>query len=216
MNKFKSTTKLFWLALTVGSGFIFSSVLGLTPSYSAPQKDITTFDCIRQGNYYATVARRGNRTTSPMITWKDTSIKDWPPQKRCSVVSGKLTKAVSSQGGRLRTLRLTHGTVNSQPVICYITHVQGECNDQNLLLTLKPSERGREAEILQQLMSFSVKGTGEPLSRSVEGRTIVNLGLAAEQMLNQPGNKIQPSTTPVTPSGPSQSINSPVEEDNSI
>jgi hypothetical protein len=194
MNTFKSTTKFFWLGLTVGSSLIFSSVLGLTPSYAAPQKNITTFACIRQGNYYATVARRGNRTTSPMITWRDTSIKDWPPQRRCKVVSDKLTQAVTSQGGRLRTLRMTHGTVNSIPVICYITHPNQQCNGENLLLTLKPEEFGREAEILQQLMSFSVKGTGEPLTRSLEGRTIVSLGLAAEQILNESDITIEPSS----------------------
>lgn len=216
MNTFKSTTKLFWFALTLSSSFILSNLVAIAPTYSEPQTDNTIFSCIHQGNDYATVAKRGNRTTPPMITWKDTSIKNWPPQRRCQVVSEKLTKAVASQGGRLKTLRMTYGTVNSSPVICYITHLQEECDAQNMLLTLKPSERGREAEVLQQLMSFSIKGTGEALTR---GRKIVNFGLAADQMLNESDSTEEfssPDNTSVTPSIPSPPINSPTEEDNSI
>jgi hypothetical protein len=155
---------------SVAAIFGITSNLSMAPSY-AQSKDTTVFACIQQGENYATVAKRANRTTPPLIIWKDKSFGDkYPPKKRCEIVSNKLSKAVVEQGGRLKTLRLTHGKVGANSVICYISHPTGTCTTKNTLLTLKPEDSGQEKAIIEQLVSLKV--TQQPLSRSADGSSV--------------------------------------------
>lgn len=81
---------LFFLLTAIGA-----EVLGqTTPSLS------TTFNCIRSGDNFATVARRGKRTTQPMILW-ETKLGLWDAWERCRVVSQRLSDAVAESGGAL-------------------------------------------------------------------------------------------------------------------
>ena len=162
MKTFKANSKAFWLYFTLSSIFLSPTFLLPAPSYSLPR---TTFACVNQNKDYVTVARRGDRQTPPMIIWKDTSFGEkYPPQVRCKIVSQRLTKAVSSSG-KLNSLDMTHGIVNSTPVICYTTRKGDKCNSQNILFSLKASERGQEQKILAELLNFSKLGSGSPTVR---------------------------------------------------
>lgn len=201
MKTLTSNTRLLGLTCLIGSIFLIPTILTPAPSHSLPN---TTFACILQGKEYVTVARRGDRTTPPMIIWKDTTWgPKYPPQKRCQIVSQRLTKAVSSTG-KLTSLDMTHGIVNSTPVICYITNKGAKCNSENILFSLKPSERGQEQEILAQLLAFSKKGTGGPITRGGSNEQeedqvtgtgeVVTWGDTIEKKLNLPAKN-----TPANP-----------------
>ncbi|MBW4644052.1 MAG: COP23 domain-containing protein [Goleter apudmare HA4340-LM2] len=167
------TTSLIAISTTV----MLTSEMGYAQTPPPKSSPTTSFHCIRQGNDFATVARRGNRTTSPIITWSDTSFgPQFTPEDRCKTVSQRLSNAFASRAGRAGTLKITHGTVGTNSVICYIKTTQEKCNFTNLLLTLKRSERGQEKEILNQLLNFSVTGSKPPLTRSNDNRDIIELG----------------------------------------
>ncbi|MCY7367871.1 MAG: COP23 domain-containing protein [Chamaesiphon sp.] len=159
------------------------SVFSVAPSQAAPAKaDMTTFACVKQGEDYATVAKRANRTTPPIIIWKDKTFGKYTPQKRCDIVSKRLTQAVGKQSGRLKTLKLTHGSVGSSSVICFINHPDAKCDSKNILFTLKPEDKGQEAAIIEQLVSLKV--TQQPLVRGVENgekRAIAKLGCKLDE-----------------------------------
>ena len=172
----KSATRLTGLILTVGSIIVFPSIL----TASAQKLPKTTFACVKEGDSPATIAIRGERKTSPMIIWKDTSYGTYTPQKRCQIVSQRLTKAVASSG-KLSNLNMTHGMLNSLPVICYITRKDEKCNSRNILFSLKTSERGQEKEIVSGLLDFSKFGTKSALTRG--GPKPETFGDAIEQEL---------------------------------
>lgn len=164
-------TRLFTVALAALSVLAMSQQ-GFSQTPSNAQK--TTFYCIRNGKGYATVARKGLRQTDPIITWNDTSFgSKFTPKERCQIVGQRFNKAVSESGYSLRLLKLTHGTIRSNPVICYIGDITEKCNDKNLILTLNPSEKGQERQIVEQLKQFSVKGTGTPLTRSPDNSSTI-------------------------------------------
>ncbi len=163
---------LFFLLTAIGA-----EVLGqTTPSLS------TTFNCIRSGDNFATVARRGKRTTQPMILW-ETKLGLWDAWERCRVVSQRLSDAVAESGGSFRNLFLTYGSVNNQSVICYVNSLEGACNSKNLLFTLKPSDRGQEQDILAKLVNFGVKGSGSPIQQSAS-QSYAPIGEAIEAELS--------------------------------
>lgn len=197
---FNFNTKFFIVALTVSTTLLLTNEFGLSQTQTVPKTDATAFRCIRQGNGYATIAQRGYRITSPIITWNSTAFgPQYTPQKRCELVSQRLTEAVVASGGRLSKLRITHGFVNSNPVICYISNKEEKCNSKNLLLTLNQSDRGKEAEILQKLMAFSVHGTTPPLTRDTDNRTIIGIGDAVEKAFEaneSPTSSTSPATQP--------------------
>lgn len=170
---------------TIGSiGFAsvlaFTSVVAMTSEQAFSQTRTTqktTFHCIRNGNGYATVARRGNAQTGAMITWNDTSFGSrFTPKDRCAIVGQRFNKALSKSGYSLSLLKLTHGELRNNPVICYIGNTTEKCSDKNLILTLNKSELGQERQIIDQLKNFSVNGTGTPLRRSADNRVIAGFG----------------------------------------
>jgi hypothetical protein len=177
MSTSKSTTRLIGLMLMVGSSPVLPGMRTTASAQSLPK---TTFACIKEGGNPATIAIRGERTTSPMIIWKDTSYGAYTPQKRCQIVSQRLTKAVASSG-KLSNLNMTYGMLNSLPVICFVTRKGEKCNSANILFSLRSNERGQEQKILDSLLNFSTKGTGNPATRG--GRKPQTLGDAIEQEL---------------------------------
>lgn len=200
LNLSSISSKLLLTTLFVSSTLGLTSVAGFAQSRPTRSADTTTFECVRLGSGFATIARRGNRTTSPMITWNSTAFgREFTPQRRCEIVSQRLTKAVTRSGGRLSRLRLTYGNLGTNPVICSINNQDEVCNSKNLLLTLNQADRGKEQEILTQMLSFSTKGTGSSLQR---GRFFVNFGQAADDALKADTPTPTDTTpTPTTPSG---------------
>ncbi|MEH2381783.1 MAG: COP23 domain-containing protein [Nostoc sp.] len=190
---YKISTKLLMSAI-VSSIFVLPSEFGLAQTQPTRKADVTTFHCIRQGKGFATVARRGSRQTGAMITWNSTAFgPKFTPQKRCELVSQRLSKAVISSGGKLSTLKLTHGIVGSNPVVCYINSTREVCNPNNLILTLNQSERGQEEQVLNEFKKFSVGATSTPLSREADGRTIIRLGVQIDKAF-ETDNATEPAT----------------------
>lgn len=122
----------------------------------------TVFRCVPHNNSFATIAQRGDRTTTPIITW-NTTLGKYTPKERCNIVSQKLSAAVARNGGKLRNLQLTAGAVNNQEVICVVNNVQPVCNRFNMLFTLRPESARRPNEVLARLYKFSVQGNGNPI-----------------------------------------------------
>lgn len=181
MTTLKSTTGLTGLILLVGSSFILpTSLVPVSAQPSTPAATKTTFACVKKGEDPATIAVRGDIKTSPMIIWKDTIYGTYTPQKRCEIVSQRLTKAVATSG-KLKNLNMTHGIINSLPVICYITRKGEKCNSNNILFSLKSNERGKEQAIVAGLLDFSKLGTSGALMRG--GPKPETFGDAIEQEL---------------------------------
>lgn len=155
----------------------------------------TVFECLRyEPAGFATVARRGDRVTSPMVTWTST-LGGFSAEERCNIVSDRLTNAVANTPeGKLKNMKLTYGRVNGSPVICYVNSTTEACNNRNLLLTLRLQDRGQERAILHRMVTFSVQGSGSPIQQSA-GQYYAPLGEAVEAQLSQP-NEQTPASTP--------------------
>jgi hypothetical protein len=181
MKKTNFGTILFAVAVAVSSVLAMSEQ-GFSQSQRNRNTEKTTFHCIRNGSGYATIARRGDAQTGAMITWNDTSFgSKFTPIVRCKEVGKRLNGAIAKSGYSLSTLKLTHGILRSNPVICYANSSLKKCDDRNLILTLNQSERGKEQEIINQLKNFSVDGTGTPVSRGVDNRAIAEFGLQIDK-----------------------------------
>ena len=210
--------------LTVSSSFVFTGNPTVAETKIAQNRFPTTFHCIKENRsgLNVTVAKRGNRQTSPLFIWKS---NDWgsqyPPEKRCGIVSQRLTTAVAKNGGKLSGLYMTHGIVNNYPVICYVNDPNGGCTSSNLLLTLPLSEKSfkKRSEVLQSIANFSQKGTGASMYR---GSSMVDLEEMNDAFGNNsveasPSNPTTPTdTAPVNPSPQVVPPSQPVDEDQSI
>lgn len=204
--------------LALSSTFGFAGNPTIAQTKVAQNNFPTTFHCVRQQDgLHVTVARRGNRQTSPLFVWKSNSWgSKYPPQKRCSIVSQRLTGAVAKNGGKLSGLYMTHGIVNKYPVICYINDPNGGCTSKNLLLTLPLSEKSfkKRSKILQSMAEFSKKGTGTAITRGSSLIDLENMDDAfSENAVNvSPSTPIIPGSSTPEVAPPSQ----PVDEDESI
>ena len=138
---------------------------GAPTTPAVAQRISTIFRCVREGNGFATIAQRGTRVTPPVITW-NAKIGQYTPQKRCNIVSQKLTDAVAQNGGKFKNLQLLAGPVNNQAVICVINKVQSTCNSSNTLFTLGGENAARPDEVIAKLRNFSRQASGTPISES--------------------------------------------------
>ncbi len=171
-------------------GFIIAAI----GSLSAQAQNVTTFHCIstkvqntanREETLFATVARRGSRQTPPMILWRS-NLGKFTPQERCKVVSDRLTEVVAKNEGKLSNLYLTYGRVDGEAVICHVGDKNSACNRRNMLFTLRPQDKGNEKKILEQMVSFSVTGTGSAVQQSGE-QFYAAFGEEAERIFETPG-----------------------------
>ena len=180
--KFKFLTQIFLSTLALSSAVAVSTPVkaqqtvpaerlpeGRFPEETvAPDRQIenltTTFECVTEGRSYATVARRGDRVTAPLILWRTFEFgSQYTPENRCRMVSDRLTRAVYDNGGRLTNLQLTTGRVNNLPVICYTNGGQYGCDSRNLLLTLDSRNASNPNAALENLLNFGVSGSGAPV-----------------------------------------------------
>lgn len=148
-----------------------STTIALAPDTSTQDNEPPTlFKCVQQGSGWATTVERGNITTkSPLITWDSTEFgPEFTPDKRCQIVSDKLTKAVAKNGNRLGTLQLTVGRLNNQSVVCVVNDGKTSCNDDNILFTLNQNNSQNGQAVLDKIFGFS-KGNAD--SPSVRERT---------------------------------------------
>ncbi|MEA5497548.1 COP23 domain-containing protein [Limnoraphis robusta] len=178
---------------------------------ATPRRISTTFYCVQNNSSggWATVARRGENVTPPIITWNTYYFgSEYTPEKRCNFVSNKLTSVVAANGGSLQDLLLTIGPVNGLTVVCYVNEGQEACNSYNMLFTLKPENARRAGEVLAQILNFSVTGTGSPVQEQ-NGRPYVRLD-QLNQILGPETIDAQPNPSPrVQPNPPQRQPVSP-------
>ncbi|MDY6902079.1 MAG: COP23 domain-containing protein [Cyanobacteriota bacterium] len=197
--------------LALSSTFGFAGNPTIAQTKVAQNSFKTTFHCIStQGNVLYTVARRGNRQTEPILKWQN---KGWgsqyTPKKRCDIVSGRLTRAVEKNNGKLGGLLMWYGKLNGYPILCYLRSKRERCNSSNILLTLRKSEFGQERKIIDDIMTFGVGARGNTTTRSV-GADFVPLGDQVNDAFKESaGNS---STTPTTPISPNTAPINPSPE----
>ncbi len=128
------------------------------PEQTAPSPVVTTiFTCVKQPPGWATIAQRGNAVSqSSLISWNSLEFgPEWTPEKRCHIVSQRLTDAVANNGGSLGGLDLTTGSINTYTVVCLVTQEQKSCDEKNLLFTLNKANAKNPAQVLVQLTNFA-------------------------------------------------------------
>ncbi|GAA6619783.1 COP23 domain-containing protein [Scytonema sp. NUACC26] len=213
---FQLTAKVLMTALVVSSSVGLTNNFALSQTQQpAPTSAATVFQCVSAGSGYATVAKRGERTTPPLITWNSKEFgSQYTPKQRCNIVSKRLTKAVAANGGKLKNLLLTYGVVNGKSVICYVKDTGRACNDRNILMTLRSQDRGQEAKILDSLVSFSVKGTGNSINQSSQLPRYANFGERVEQSFEAQGvvNSPNPTQSENQKPIPSQPANTSIQQ----
>lgn len=170
---------------------------------AVPTESLTTsFECVTEGRNYATIARRGDRTTAPLMLWRTNEFgREYTPQNRCRIVSDRLSRAVTENGGRLTNLQLTTGRVNGLPVICYVNGGQSACNSSNLLLTLDSRNARDPNAALQNLVNFGVSGSGSPIvsfSPSGGSRPTSQKRISLERIVEQGFAEIGDDEPPVS------------------
>lgn len=168
MKSNKFLTSLLVSTLALSSGLVMTSQVQAQyddeVEEQAPEELTTVFRCVREGGSFATIAQRGDRTTSPIFQWRTAEFgPQYTPQQRCQLVSDRLTRAVSENAGRLSNLFLTTGTVNRLPVVCYLNSGASTCNSRNLLFTLDSRNARNPNAVLDSLVNFGVSGTGAPI-----------------------------------------------------
>lgn len=186
-------------ALTLSSGAaLITEAQAQTPT--------TTFSCGTDSTtgLLATIAQRGPNTAT-LITWSDQTEyfgDRYTPNKRCSIVTSKLNSAVSANGGSLRNLMLTNGSVNGEEVICVLNGSSAtECNSSNVLFTLKPENARRSGQILGQLLQIGRGNVaGNVIRESSGGQVYVNLADWQTNAMGASGGS-EPASAPASGGG---------------
>ncbi len=131
-----------------------------------PPPAMTTVRCAGR----QTVAQKNGGQPAVVIEWDTTYFGDtYSPETRCQMVSPRLHNAVRANGGTFRGINFVSGVVNGQLVVCVLGRGQSGCNSGNMLFTLKPENRPRVGQILQELTKFSVTGSTTIREDSGEG-----------------------------------------------
>lgn len=136
---------------------IFGLNLGLVSCTSKTEAvESTTFLCEKQENQWVTIVQRGNYVSKPLFIWSTEEFGDkFTPETRCQEVTSRFNQFVADNGGLLQNLALKAGTLNEKTVIC-VTEKQGEeCNDDNLLVTLKQTNQGNSSQIIKNIQEFA-------------------------------------------------------------
>lgn len=123
-----------------------------------------------------------------MITWNTTEFgSEFTPEKRCQIVSQKLTDVVAQHGGSLRKLQLTTGQVDDgQTVVCVITPEQKSCNRNNQLFTLNKENAKNPSKALVQITNFSQgKADSKSINESGDFPSIISLETLVNRLLTE-------------------------------
>ncbi|AFZ46235.1 hypothetical protein Cyast_0254 [Cyanobacterium stanieri PCC 7202] len=163
------------IALAVLSGLGFGS-LGQTTPAQAQHRNL--YRCIMKNDAPTTVVDTP-RGRIDLIVWRTEIPQGWSPTRRCQ----EITKRFQTFSDRGALRYVTSGRLNNQPVICVAENRPGtgiSCRNDGLLLTLEHNENPQR--VMEQLFDISarVRG-GNPITRSVEGGTI----LAVDRFLEQ-------------------------------
>lgn len=166
--------KTIWGIPILAVVFSLSATTTQLLAQGATPAERTIFECVKEqsSGSIATIAKRGNRTSTPLIVWtttlnSDTSGGAYTPDKRCNAVAKRLTNLVATLGnGSLKNLLLDYQPVNKEVAICVYHTAHAHCTTDNVVFTLKPENRAIASQILASLKEFSQKGSGAPILES--------------------------------------------------
>ena len=175
---------------------VFILLLGMagcsTSTASSPEKvsqaagKSTTFQCVEQGGGWATVAKRGDDdvSPSPLIRWNTPEFgPEYTPEKRCQIVSTRLTNIVAKNGGWLGGLDLTAGKVeNGSTVVCLVNQQSRSCNLGNMLFTLNEKNSNNPNQVLKTITSFA---KGEANSSNVDESKDIPQFISLDDLVNR-------------------------------
>ena len=146
-------------SMLAGLGVAIGSAIALPAT--AETKNANTYYCAQLNNSWSTFVNTP-RGRVKLINWENQFSPDWTPQKRCSAVSGRFQNFLDQ--GNLKYIRT--GNVNTLPVLCVADTRDGDCPDENVLITLQP---GTDAEgVLIQLVDFRRSVSGKTLTLSAD------------------------------------------------
>lgn len=148
------------------------------PSQNRPQetgrsrrRDVRyRFEC-NSANQTVLALYKGTRSRSnPMVSWRragERQLIQWTEagahefdeqltaSDRCRAVTRRFNQHFLRQSNQPTLPPLSEGVVNGMPVVC--AAAEGECNENNILWTLKAENRGTNGRIIAQLLS-ALKG----------------------------------------------------------
>lgn len=151
------------------------------------------------GSPYTYIKFNG-KISSPMLVYKTKDFgPPFTPNKRCGIISERFTNMAAN--GNMNAQNITHGWVNQYPVIC-LTQGQGNCNEKNMLFTLKKGRAKEAAGIVVQLQEFA-SNTGNVIPPVETSRQYhANLGAIVNKLI--PSVNSGNVNTPSQPTGGSQ------------
>ncbi|MBL1198658.1 MAG: hypothetical protein FWK04_06150 [Nostoc sp. GBBB01] len=166
----------------------------VSPGIYPPVFSSTSFVCGQIGGSPATLVQvNGQTLLLPLIIW-ETASYDMSPEQRCQIVSWRMTRAVSENGGKLNNLLLMTGKLNGYNVICFVNTYES-CNSNNVIMTLLRRENARNpGNVLTRIIRFGRYGTGLNVIESGgftgDGEiipTTVSIEEAVNQLVNESG-----------------------------
>lgn len=181
------TTKTKWqipqkwglVLLLLGMAGCSASTASSPDKVSQAAGEPTTFQCVEQGGGWATVAKRGKEVSpSPLIRWNTAEFgPEYTPEKRCQIVSTRLTNIVAKNGRRLGGLDLTAGKVeNGSTVVCLVNQQPRSCNLGNMLFTLNEQNANNPNQVLTTITSFAKgKATNSTVAESKDIPQFISL-----------------------------------------
>ncbi|PSB44837.1 hypothetical protein C7B80_19195 [Cyanosarcina cf. burmensis CCALA 770] len=143
----------------------------------------TSFSCAKMGAGITAIAQQGSASIpQPTLAWnRDLVPTDLTPEQLCQVVTQRLNQLVAENGGNLKNLLLTVGSVDKKPGVCLVNNIKSGCNQTNLVLSLNPEMAQKATDILQNLVAFDVPGSGNAVQES-QGQPFVSLAAVAESL----------------------------------
>jgi hypothetical protein len=99
-------------------------------------------------------------------------------------------------------MRFSSGVVKEELVVCVLGTGQSGCNSGNVLFTLKPENRPRVGQILQELTNFSLSGSSNITEKSGEGIQVDISDLEQELGTSDPSSAPDESPSQRDPNEP--------------
>jgi hypothetical protein len=162
-----------------------SSAVAITSSPSLAS-DSLTFACIKEGAGFATVGKKGNATTPPLISWQSKAFSGYEPEARCNQVNKKLQDLAAKNGGKLSGIKFKTGSVRGSSVICSVTKDSDPCTSNNHVMNidLKPYNGSAEAALKALLGKIAnPSATGNALQNSSQSY-VANVGDAIQAQID--------------------------------
>ncbi len=169
------------------AGVVATAVPLLSAQQSNAQSatPVQSFQCqISPDQLFVTLAvRQDGQVSDPLIVWKteEFSGAGYTPERRCTEVTSRLNTLLQENEQSLKGLYMTAGLVNGEAVLCAVSSTRSGCNTRNVLFTLNHANRRNPSQMLRNLASAGVVGSGNAIQES-GGQPYVDLEILVNQL----------------------------------